>query len=53
MVVVHPELEVIQGNQVARYREEVEYEVDHHPGTWMYEGVEMKLLTASGQGQRN
>jgi hypothetical protein len=51
MVVVHPELEVIQGNQVARYRKEVEYEVDRLPGTWM-DGVEMKPLTASGHVQR-
>jgi len=49
-VVVHPELEVIQtleGNQVARDREEVEYEVDRLPGIWMNEGAEMKILTAS------
>lgn len=49
-VVAHPELEVIhalEGNQVARDREEVEYEVDHLPGIWMYGGLEMKILTAS------
>ena len=54
--VVHPELEVIQilgGNQVARDREEAECEVDHLPMTWMYGGVEMRILMASEQIQRN
>src|SRR5437879_6086902 len=53
---VHPELEVIQilgGNQVTRDREEAECEIDHRRGTWMYGGVEMKILTASEQKQRN
>lgn len=54
--VVHPELEVIQilgGNQASRDREEAECEVDHLPGAWMYEGVEMKIPMASEQIQRN